>query len=80
MTDFREILRLHSLGINKTQIREILKCSRQTVVTTLQKAKTMNLSWPLPENMTNEALGKLFYPKRIADVTYAMPDCEWGLP
>ena len=77
MTNYREILRLHSLGVNNSQIRETLQCSRQTVVTTLQKAAEQHLSWPLPDNLTNEALGKLFYPSQKAEVVYAMPDCEW---
>ena len=77
MTNYREILRLHSLGVNNSQIRETLQCSRQTVVTTLQKAAEQHLSWPVPDNLTNEALGKLFYPSQKAEVVYAMPDCEW---
>jgi len=77
MTDYREILRLHSLKINNCGIRESLQCSRQTVVTTLQKAKALKLKWPLPNSMTNEALYKLFYPSQVAEVVYAMPDCEW---
>lgn len=77
MTDFREIFRLHSLGVNNTQIRESLQCSRQTVATTLKKAKSLGLSWPLPDTMSSETLCKLFYPSRTPDAVYAMPDCEW---
>ena len=31
MTNYREILRLHSLGLNKTEIAASLHCARNTV-------------------------------------------------
>lgn len=78
MTNYREILRLHSLGISNAQIAASGLCARQTVVTVLKKAKHYNLSWPLSEDMTNERLSKLFYPGgNKPDSAYMMPDCEW---
>ena len=35
MTNYREILRLHSLGLNKTEIAASLHCARNTVAATL---------------------------------------------
>jgi|GEM_PF-2024377 len=38
MTNYREILRLSSLGTNNSQITESMGTARQTVITTLQRA------------------------------------------
>ncbi len=38
MTNYREILRLHSLGLNKTEIASSCQCARNTVAATLQRA------------------------------------------
>ena len=50
MTNYREILRLDSLGLNKTQIAESLGCSRTTVIHVLRQALsstvTLNISSP----------------------------------
>ena len=35
MTNYREILRLHSLGFNKTEIATSSQCARNTVASTL---------------------------------------------
>jgi len=43
MTNYREILRLDSLGLNKTQIAEACGCSRTTVIQTLLLAKQNKL-------------------------------------
>ena len=61
MTDYREILRLHSLGISNKQIADSGLCARQTVVTTLQKAEQAGLKWPLADNLTNEVLARKYF-------------------
>ena len=35
MTNYREILRMNSLGFNKTEISQSLTCSRTTVINRL---------------------------------------------
>ena len=78
MTDYREILRLRSIGISLRTIAEYLQCSKQTVITICQKADAVGLCWPLPDNMTNEVLAAKFYPgKNAPDPAYEMPDCDW---
>ena len=42
-TNYREILRLESLGLNKTDIASAAQCARNTVSTTLARAKACGL-------------------------------------
>lgn len=51
MTQYREILRLNSLGINKTKIAQSLNCSRNTVRSILKRAEEHGLRWPLPPEL-----------------------------
>ena len=44
MTNYREILRLRSLGINHSRIAESMGIARQTVVTTLQRASVHGIA------------------------------------
>ena len=39
MTNYKEIIRLHSLGLNKTRIAESCGCARSTVITALHMLK-----------------------------------------
>ena len=66
MTNYREILRLKSLGYSQRSIASGAKASRNTVCEVLKNAEQMNLAWPLDDDVTNADLEKLFYPKRKA--------------
>lgn len=55
-TNYREILRLESLGLNKTDIASAAQCARNTVSTTLARAKACGLQWTLPEGMSDKEL------------------------
>lgn len=74
MTNYREILRLQSLGLNKTEIAASLHCARNTVTTTLQKAEAKGLKWPLPEGMSDKQLADLLFPGSPGKPVYKMPD------
>ena len=50
MTNYREILRMNSLGFNKTEIAQSLQCSRTTVRTVIRLAEEHNLQYPLPNS------------------------------
>jgi len=62
MIKYREILRLHSLGINQTGISESLGCARKTVRKVIRRAMELNIKWPLPEEQTDFDLQKIFVP------------------
>ncbi|GHU48892.1 integrase [Clostridia bacterium] len=77
MTNFREILRLSSLGINNSQIARNLDCSRQTVVSALQKAREIGLTFSEAVGMSDHELySKLTLGERLKP-TYKMPDYDY---
>jgi len=77
MTNFREILRLSSLGINNSQIAQNLGCSRQTVVSVLQRARELGLTFSaITETSDHELFSKLTPGKKIKP-EYKMPDYEY---
>ncbi len=76
MTNYREILRLDSLGLNKTLIAEACGCSRTTVVQTQRLLSENRLEYPLPESMSDKQLADLLFPSAIGKPVFKMPDYE----
>lgn len=70
MTNYREILRLHSLGLNKTEIAASCQCARNTVAATLQRAANCGLQWPLPEEMSDKQLSECLFPSTASKPVY----------
>ena len=62
MTNYREILRLSSLGLNKTQIAQSVGCSRTTVIQVLNFAAEKKITYPLEQDMSDAQLAKLLFP------------------
>lgn len=77
MTDYREIIRLHSLKFSNVAIANSLCCSRNTVSEVLKLAETHSLEWPIPETLTNRDIGHLFYPGRGNNEGRRLPDYEY---
>lgn len=77
MTSYREILRLHTQGISQRSIATSCGCSRNTVAKTINKAEEFQLSWPLPEKMTDQDIGKLLFPVITPKSLYKLPDYEY---
>lgn len=76
MTQYREILRLNNLGINKTCITQSLSCSRNTVRSVLTRAAKLELDWPLPADITDSDLHKKFFKKTSYEKPRKEPDVE----
>lgn len=74
MTNYREILRLHSLGFYKTEIASSSKCARNAVAATLQRAANCGLKWPLPEGMLDKQLSERLFTASNTKPVYKMPD------
>lgn len=80
MTNYREILRLLSMGISNRDIAKSVPCSRNTVASVSERAREAGLSWPLPPDLTDRELEKLLYPKLSAaseESDRAKPDFEY---
>ena len=76
--NYREILRLQSLGHNITQIAGSLHSSRNTVREVERLADEKGIRWPLGEEVTNPQLYILLYPERQEKANvYLEPDCAW---
>lgn len=63
MTNYREILRLSSLGTNNSQITESMGIARQTVITTLQRAAGQGLDWQTAEPLSDKELAARLFPQ-----------------
>ena len=75
MTKYREILRLHALGLSQQNIANSCSVSKKTVNRVLKRARELNISWPLEDNETDSVLaGKLFPATKTTSSNKRMPD------
>lgn len=65
MVNYREILRLTSLGYTQRQIAASVHSSRSTISEVQELARKADLSFPLDESVTNEVLLMTFHPERL---------------
>lgn len=76
MINYREILRLRSLGLNNSKIAESMGIARQTVITVLRQADAQSLDWQTAESMTNRDLITKLRGQGRQKSEYKMPDYE----
>jgi hypothetical protein len=77
MTNYREILRLKSLGFNHSQIVESTAISRPTVITVMQRATVQGLDWQTAESLSDKELYDRLYPQSGGKPSYKMPDYDY---
>ena len=77
MIQYREILRLKSLGFSDRNIAHSCRVSRNTVAKVAKKAAEINLSWPLHFDMTDSVLEELLFPKDRFATKRRMPDFDY---
>lgn len=63
MINYREILRLHSLGYSQRRIEASVRSSHQTVKLVLERAAKQGISWSLDEDVSNTMLDELLSDK-----------------
>ena len=74
MTNYRAILRLYSLGLNKTEIAASMSCSRNTAANVIRHSETCRLTYPLPADLSDKQLTEMLFPVAAAKPVYKMPD------
>lgn len=73
-TNYREILRLKSLGLNKSDIAKSVQCARNTVSNVLERATICDIQWPLPDGMSDKELAEKLFPSAPGKAAFKMPD------
>ena len=62
MRKIRDVLRLHTEGMSKRKIAASLSIGATAAGDTVRRARRAGLSWPLPEELSDEALERRLYP------------------
>jgi len=75
MRKIYEILRLkYESGLSRRAIASALNIGYGTVVNYLSRAKTADISWPLPADMDERTLGRLLFPSKSGPHQFSEPD------
>ena len=75
MANYREILRLHSLGTSQRSIAWEVRSSRDTVAEVIKAALAAGITWPLDEGINDADLQEILFPGKYAYATpYTNPD------
>lgn len=77
MRKIREVLRLKAAGLNIREVAAGTGAARTTVHEYLVRAEGAGLSWPLPDDLDDEALEDLLFPPATAEVAKRRPVPEW---
>lgn len=76
MTNYKEILRLKSLGLTHVDIASACGCGRNTVTRTLSRAREQGITWGSAQAMMPEEVRKRLFPEEASKPQYKMPDYE----
>ena len=77
MRKIREVLRLKAAGLKIREIAVSTGAARTTVYEYLVRAESAGLSWPLPEDMDDEALEARLFPPATAELARRRPVPDW---
>ena len=78
MRKIREILRLSlEAGLSIRQIKASTKVSVGGIQKILSRAKSLSLSWPLPEDLTDDLLASRFYSRSDASTSSHLQIPDW---
>ena len=79
MTNYKEILRLHSFGINNTRIAESCGCARSTAISMVQRAQEKGIAWEDIRLLGESEVARKLYPATFMGRQYKMPDYAYSL-
>ena len=78
LINYREILRLDSLGYSKRKIASSVQSSRNKVRDVLRRANDYGITWPLDSDVTNADIKGILYPEKDeAAGTRKEPDYDY---
>jgi transposase len=77
MHKIRDVLRLRADGLSKRKIAASLSIGVTTAGKVLRRAKRAGLRWPLPEDLSDEALERLVYPPVLIAAKDRRPQPDW---
>jgi len=77
MTQYREILRLHSQGISQRNIAVNCAYSRNTVSKIIQRAEELGIAWPLEKDLTDGELRQRLFAEIALAPSRKHPDYEY---
>ena len=75
----REVLRLQAAGMSGRQIAAAIGSALSTVQACLRRAEKAGLAWPLPEELSEEALNARLY-GCVESPSMRRGACAWILP
>lgn len=79
MRKIRDVLRLRADGLSKRKIAASLSIGVTTAGDVIRRAKQAGLIWPLPENLSDEAIEQLVYPPAPIAGKKRRPQPEWAV-
>ena len=65
MRKIRDVLRLTAGGMSSRQVAASLTIGATTVIDFLGRARRAGIAWPLPDDLTDEALEASLYPRIV---------------
>jgi len=79
MRKIRDVLRLRASGMSKRQIAASLSIGPTAAGDCMRRARCAGLSWPLPEDLSDEALERLLYPPAQVTAKDRRPQPDWSV-
>ena len=78
MRKLREMLRLHASSLPTRQIGASLGIGQSTIIDYLGRARRAGLAWPLPAELSDEALETRLFPPPLAISKEQRPKPDWA--
>src|SRR5215468_6612821 len=78
MRKIRDVMRLRADGLSKREIAASLSIGVTTAGEIIRRVRRAGLSWPLPENLSDEAIERLVYPPTPITAKDRRPQPEWA--
>lgn len=78
MSKIREALRLRASGLTTRKVGDSIVVGRTAVSKYVSRAARAELSWPLPDGLTDAAIEALLFPAPPADAATTYPKPDWA--